>query len=558
MNILLVDDDSDSRTCVGEFLRELGHEVDECGNGQDAITLFFRGNYSMVLSDICMPKLSGIDLLQTIMSQVDVHRSTDIILFTGNGDMETAIAALRAGATDYLLKPIDIEQLAAITERIALKRDKPKGRRVFEDNSDQTVKEAIETGSDPSTNHRMTVHSAAISGIGVFSESMRTIVQSALKFHTDRTIPVLIEGETGTGKEMIARLIHFGSIEESAPFIDINCAALTPSLFESELFGYEGGAFTGGLTKGQKGKLDLAQGGTLFLDEVGELPLELQSKLLRVLQEKEYYRVGGLKKIHTDIRIIGATNVNLDERVAAGKFRKDLYYRLNVGTLLLPPLRQRTDDVVPLARMLLQRAAKQKKKRFKGITEEAARILIQYTWPGNVRELQNTMEWVAFMYDDAELQPEHLLHISIPGKTDHLEKTITTAGASQPPKPSKISKISKISKAINHGNPFDLANPSNPSNPITPSTPNNPTIVSDLGNSVDSSHTKPSSVNLISPEHFTLPEKGIMLEEYVDNIVLQALTMHKGNKTETARYLGISRRSLYCRLERIRGKDETK
>ncbi|WP_235910921.1 sigma-54-dependent transcriptional regulator [Heliobacterium mobile] len=543
MNILLVDDDSDSRTCVGEFLRELGHEVDECGNGQDAITLFFRGNYSMVLSDICMPKLSGIDLLQSIMSQSDVRRNTDIILFTGNGDMETAIAALRAGASDYLLKPIDIEQLAAITERIASKRGNPKGRRAFEDDSDQTVKEAIETGSDHSTNHRMTVHSAAISGIGVFSESMRTIVQSALKFHTDRTIPVLIEGETGTGKEMLARLIHFGSIEESAPFIDINCAALTPSLFESELFGYEGGAFTGGLTKGQKGKLDLAQGGTLFLDEVGELPLELQSKLLRVLQEKEYYRVGGLKKIHTDIRIIGATNVNLDERVVAGKFRKDLYYRLKVGSLLLPPLRQRTEDVVPLARMLLQRAAKQKKKRFQGITEEAARILIQYAWPGNVRELQNTMEWVAFMYDDAELQPEHLLHISIPEKTDHLEKTITTVRTSQPRKPGNISKFS------NHGNPVDLVNPS---------TPNNPTIVSDLGSSVDSSHTAPSSVNLISPEHFTLPEKGIMLEEYVDNIVLQALTMHKGNKTETARYLGISRRSLYCRLERIRGKDETK
>jgi transcriptional regulator with PAS, ATPase and Fis domain len=203
-------------------------------------------------------------------------------------------------------------------------------------------------------------------------------------------------------------MIHFGETAQPTPFIDINCAAFTASLFESELFGYEAGAFTGGLTKGQKGKLDMAAGGTLFLDEIGEMPLELQSKLLRVLQEKTYYRVGGVKKLETDVRIVCATNVDLSEMVSAGKFRKDLYYRLKVGNIILPPLRERSEEIVPLARMFLKEFSQMRKKRFADISIEAADRLNSYPWPGNTRELRNVIEWVTFMHDDTVLYPDHL------------------------------------------------------------------------------------------------------------------------------------------------------
>ncbi|MZP30291.1 response regulator [Heliobacterium undosum] len=482
MNILLVDDDLDSRACIGDFLRDLGHAVDECDNGREALTRYYQGAYAMVLSDIRMPLLSGLDLLQTIMAQPS-GQDTAVVLFTGHGDVESAVSALRAGASDYLLKPINVEQLAVITERIAARQVwNPKPRR-SSGVAPVEVKEAIVT--EPGQT-RVVIHSATLSGIGIFSETMRSIVQSALKFHTDRSIPVLIERETGTGKEVISRLIHFGSIEESAPFIDINCAALTSTLFESELFGYEAGAFTGGLTKGQRGKLDLAQGGTLFLDEVGELALELQGKLLRVIQEKEYYRVGGLKKVAANVRIICATNQDLEKNVSEGRFRKDLFYRLRVGHIQLPPLRRRPDDIVPLAGMFLRAAAKQKQKRFKRISTEAAMILLDYPWPGNVRELRNTMEWVVFMFDEEELQPTHLALLQ----------------ASRPQ--------SLVAQS-----------------PETPS---------------------------LDPYRFSLPAKGFELEDFVDRIVSEALQMHRGNKTETARYLGISRRSLYCRLERIQNR----
>lgn len=245
---------------------------------------------------------------------------------------------------------------------------------------------------------------------GVFSDKTREVVLQAQKYAADRSLPVLIHGETGTGKEQIARMIH--GVEPSEhrkkPFVDINCAAITASLFESELFGYEPGAFTGGLSKGQIGKLELAAGGTLFLDEISEMPLEIQAKLLRVIQEKEYYRVGGLKKVPLNVRIVCTTNVNLLQAVAEGKFRKDLYYRLKVGYIHLLPLRERPEEIVPLCLMFLQDFARQKGKSFNAISASAAKLLSSYEWPGNIRELRNTMDWVVFMHDDVTLEPRHL------------------------------------------------------------------------------------------------------------------------------------------------------
>jgi Transcriptional regulator containing PAS, AAA-type ATPase, and DNA-binding domains len=251
---------------------------------------------------------------------------------------------------------------------------------------------------------------SVIGKIGVFSPHMRALFAEAQKFHHDRSIPVLIEGETGTGKEIAAKLIHYGNSpdEHGGMFVAINCAAIAPTLFESELFGYEPGAFTGGASKGQKGKFELAQGGTLFLDEVGEIPLELQGKLLRVLEEREFYRVGGLKKIKTDVRIICATNVPLETRVAQGEFRRDLFFRLKVGQITLPPLRERSEEIVPLATMFLQESARQKGRNFAGIPPETAALLRSYSWPGNVRELKNVIDYATFAYDDTELKPAHI------------------------------------------------------------------------------------------------------------------------------------------------------
>ncbi len=484
MNILLVEDDSDSRAGVAEFLREMGHQVTESGDGEQALALFTAGDFPMVLSDIKMPRMSGIELLRRIRA-LGGDKACDIVLFTGHGDMVTAIEALRAGAYDYLLKPISVAELAAITERIAEHQALLRENRALTSRFSDEVRAATEeTRRELTRLKKLASKAAGLDNIAFFAPEMRRIAAQAARYHQDRSMPVLIEGETGTGKEIIARLIHYGDFKDPAPLIDVNCAALTGSLFESEFFGYEPGAFTGGLAKGQKGKLDLAQGGTVLLDEVGEIPLELQGKLLRVIQEKEFYRVGGLKKVPADVRIICATNADLGRRVEQGTFRKDLFYRLKVGHLVIPPLRQRREEILPLAELFLHEFADLKGRRFKTIDPAAAELLRVYDWPGNVRELRNTIEWVAFMHDDAVVKSAHLGGLA---KGD-------------PP-------LSRAAAA-----PFPALN----------------------------------------PDEFALPAAGFSLENYIDRIVRQALALCRGNKTAAARYLGISRRSLYCRLGKKR------
>lgn len=461
MDILLVDDDAAIRKYVSAFLEDDGHNVVDVATAEEAQQIFSEHWFPMVLSDIRMPGMSGIELLEAIKKKPGGDR-TDVVLFTGYGSMESAIAALRLGAYNYMLKPIEAQELYSVTQKIAERselRETPGG--MFR----------------PKTGNKWCF----------VSKAMRQVEETSLKFHNNRSLAVLIEGETGTGKEVVARLIHSGGQHITEPFIDINCAALTASLFESELFGYEAGAFTGGLSRGQKGKMDLAKGGTLFLDEIGELPLELQAKLLRVIQDKEYYRVGGLNKIKADIRIICATNINLKQHVEQGTFRKDLYYRLKVGHVLLPPLRQRTEAILPLAELFLAEIAGQNKKSFRSIQPEAARILQEYPWPGNVRELRNTIEWAVCMYDDVVIKPEHL------------EVLRTEAGEG----------------------------------------------VEVLG-----------CMPIIDPEKFALPLEGISLEDYIDRIVQQALAMHGSNKSAAARFLGISRRALCCRLERQQRRED--
>jgi len=251
-----------------------------------------------------------------------------------------------------------------------------------------------------------------IGSLGIFSETMHKIIHTADTIHLDRNIPTLIEGETGTGKEIIARIIHYGKEKNPAPFIAVNCSAISPSLFESELFGYEKGSFSGATKNGHAGKLELAQGGSIFFDEIGELPLEMQTKLLRAIQQKEIYRIGGQKPIKLDIRFIFATNRKLADEIKDGKFRLDLFHRLNAGYILIPPLRERKEEIAPLAQMFLQQYASSKNSKFQLVNPESLGILEAYSWPGNVRELRNAIERIVLLHNENQILPKHLRFLS--------------------------------------------------------------------------------------------------------------------------------------------------
>lgn len=482
MRILLVDDEIQGRNYLANYLSLLGHGVTQCQSAEDAIKVSSTEDFHMVLSDIRMEGQSGIDLVRHIKKNSG-KTQPDVVLYTGFIDIELAIGALRAGAYDYLTKPINFEELGAILERVAEHQDLIRENAPLTDHFDEQP-QAASRGKDkePANLPSMLARQAGIDNIWSFSKPMLEVLQQAEHYHTDRSMPVLIQGETGVGKEIVAKVIHYGQGHETRPFIDINCTAITPSLFESELFGYEGGAFSGGYPRGQRGKLDMAMGGSLFLDEIAEIPVELQAKLLRVLEEKNFYRVGGLKKIQTDIRIISATNLDFDERIQAGLFRRDLYYRLKVGQIIIPPLRERPDDIVNMAQCFLADFSKRRGKHFSRIGGQAADLLLAYHWPGNVRELRNAMEWVTFMHDDEELRVEHFGNL--------LNQSTRETGASKSIEDARATARKKMERS-GQGDPAAEA-------------------------------------------------------------VLQALERFNGNKTLAARHLGISIRTLYYRLERVR------
>lgn len=496
MNILLVDDHPDTCETLARFLTRLGYSVRVTGNGEEALQEYSKGDFPLVISDIRMPGLSGIELLQAI-KRLPSGQNTDVVLMTGHGGLDTAIQAMRSGAYDYLLKPINIEELALLAERAAEHQGLRRENSYLREHLADEVREATAATRDEVERLRASVRKeAGLAQFGVFSPQMRQAVQRCLQYHRDRSLPVLIQGETGTGKELLARLIHYGNdMDMARPFIDVNCAALTPSLFESELFGYAAGSFTGGLVKGRKGKLDAAMGGTLFLDEIGDMPPELQAKLLRVIQEREFYRVGGLEKIRADVRFVCATHVDLQQRVQTGQFREDLLFRLRVGTVVAPPLRERPEEILPLAEMFLAEFAKQKKKHFTSISRDAANCLMKHNWPGNVRELRNVIEAAVVLFDDEILRVEHLVLLE--------------------PQPQR-----RIS-----GEQGD-----------------------DLLQTVGSqSHS--NFLAQAGAAHFELPAAAFQLEKLNYAILRKALDRFDGNLTRAAQYLGISPRTLSYRLK---------
>jgi len=407
MDILYVDDEPQGREAVAAHIeRLLGHRIIQCDDGLQALECYRSQTFPMVLTDIRMPRLDGIELLRRIKDLPEGGR-TDVVLITAHGDMSTAIAALRAGAYDYLQKPIEIEELVAVIDRVAEHQTLLRENRVLTEHFEEKVAEVVRQTTDY-LKQTCLCEVAGLGQIGVFSDRMKELLVLARRYGQDRSMPVLIEGETGTGKEIIARIIHHAGGAADAPFVAINCPAISAGLFESELFGYESGAFTGARKAGQLGKFEFAAGGTVFLDEIGDLPLEMQPKLLRVLQERTFYRVGGLRRVELKAKVICATNQSLEALVRQGQFREDLFYRLNIGKISIPPLRERPEEILPLARMFLARAANARKRAFRDLGERTEALLPGYAWPGNVRELKNAIERAVLLYDGPRLEPEHL------------------------------------------------------------------------------------------------------------------------------------------------------
>ncbi len=365
-HILVVDDEPVQREMIGGFLKKQGFEVIAADSAERALELFRQDAFDLVLTDQKMAEMSGLELLQAVHT---INPETPVILITAFGTIEAAVAALKHGAIDYLTKPLNLDEL--------LYRIRQVSDRYRIINENRELREALQD------RHR-------IEGIIGESGSMLEVL-SIVRRVAPSEATVLIRGESGTGKELIAKAIHFGSPRARGPLVKVNCAALPEALLESELFGHEKGAFTGALTSRQ-GRFELANGGTIFLDEIGDLPLHLQAKLLRVLQEREFEKVGSSRPVRVNVRIMAASHRPLEDLIQAGQLREDLYYRLNVVTIFIPPLRERRSDVALLLDHFLRYYAEKNGKTIRGLTPEGRDILLRYDYPGNVRELENIIE----------------------------------------------------------------------------------------------------------------------------------------------------------------------
>jgi two-component system response regulator AtoC len=361
--VLIADDEINIRRVLEAILKRDGYEVVTAANGLEALAGMGRGVHT-VITDLKMPGLDGMGLLRRLSSE---YPDVPVVMITAHGSVENAVEAVKLGAFDYIEKPFDQEQIRQIVDK-ALKTHAFSRR-------DARLEEPVGRGR-----FRLVGESPAIRQVYGVIEKV-----------ADTPSTVLITGESGTGKELIARALHEYSSRHTGPFIKINCAAIPKTLMESELFGYEKGAFTGAVGA-KPGRFELAHGGTLFLDEIGEIPVEMQVKLLRVLQESEFERVGGIKTIKVDVRLVAATNRDLHAEVAAAAFREDLYYRLNVVPIHLPPLRERRQDIPLLVDHFITKFNERLKKQISGIEPEGIDRLVGYNWPGNIRELENVIE----------------------------------------------------------------------------------------------------------------------------------------------------------------------
>src|SRR5918996_386806 len=383
MSRILVADDHDAlRRGLALALGTAGHEVEEAQNGNAAIEKLHENYFDVVVSDLKMGGSDGLDVLRTTKT---LHPSTSVILMTAFGSVSTAVEAMKHGAFDYVQKPFEIEEMEVKVEKaLELKRLRHELDYLRHEQQESYDFERIIGGS------------AALNKV-------LTVVRKVAKSNST----VLIRGETGTGKELIAGAIHHNSLRAARNFVKVNCAALQENLLESELFGHEKGAFTGA-DRQRIGRFEQADGGTLFLDEIGDMSASTQAKILRVLQEHEFERLGGTRTIKVDVRLIAATNRDLSAMVATGHFREDLYYRLNVVTIEMPPLRERKEDTPARAIFSIRRFSGELKKKIQGPEPEALKLLTRYHWPGNIRELENAIERAMLLADGAHIAVDDL------------------------------------------------------------------------------------------------------------------------------------------------------
>jgi len=378
-NILIVDDEPAIRTSLAGILRDEGFSVETATSGEQCLKLVKRKEYQIILLDVWLPNIDGIQTLEEIKQLRD---GSTVIMISGHGTIETAVKATKLGAYDFIEKPLSMEKTLLVINNALRQRDLEEENRI--------LRSAIEE------KYRMVGNSPAL-------EKLRQ--QVALAAPTNGR--VLIYGENGTGKELVARAIHKASLRRNNPFVEVNCAAIPEDLIESELFGHIKGAFTGA-TEDKAGKFELASGGTLFLDEVGDMSLKTQSKVLRALEEQRIERVGGSCSIDVDVRVITATNKNLEEEIKKGVFREDLYFRLNVIPIFVPPLRERREDISLLASFFMENFSREYGKRAKKLSPGALTVLMNYNWPGNVRELKNTIERLVIMVPSDNIAKEDI------------------------------------------------------------------------------------------------------------------------------------------------------
>jgi len=379
IRVLVVDDDQAVREALGRTLEKLGFDVVVAADGQDGLERLREGGVHILLADLKMPKLSGQELLKAAKA---IAPDVEVIVITGHGTVEDAVEAMKGGAYDFITKPFKRVQLEKTIKKAAEKQALVLQNRALQRRLDALQEAGKIIGSSPAM--------------------LRTL--DLVNQVAPSTATVLIQGESGTGKELIANAIHHGSARRDRPFIKVNCAALPETLLESEVFGYERGAFTGAVAR-KEGRFELADGGTLFMDEIGDLSPATQAKLLRVLQEGEFERLGGTRTLKVDVRLVAATNADLTALVREKRFREDLFYRLNVITIQIPPLRERREDIPLLAQHFLRRFAAKNAKAISGFTEEALDLLQTYAWPGNVRELENVIERAVVLSRSSMISP---------------------------------------------------------------------------------------------------------------------------------------------------------
>lgn len=390
--ILLIDDDKTALDGLVKILSHDGYAVSGALSGYEALNLLSRKSFDIIVTDMKLPGMGGLSLIHEVRKK---EEPVAIVVITAYSSVKTAVEAIKCGADDYLTKPVNVEELELVLEKLWERQQLIVQNRLLKEKLKDKYKSSELVGSTPQMHQ----------------------IFNMIEDVAPSTASILILGETGTGKELVANAIHYQSDRACMPFIALHCAALSEGVLESELFGHEKGAFTGAV-QSRKGRFELADGGTLFLDEVGEMSLKVQVKLLRVLEKGEFERVGGEKTIKVDVRLIAATNRDLEKEVAEGRFREDLFYRLNVITVPLPPLRERREDVPLLSNFFIIKYAKKYKKEIEGFAPESMEALCSYHWPGNVRELENVIERSVVLCKKNMITIDHLPKNMVPNKED--------------------------------------------------------------------------------------------------------------------------------------------